>query len=484
MSLPAITSPHAQVIACTRLSTGKQEFAYGRSVQVADLQAFTNRHGLNVAGYIHEVQSGADAIADRDVVQDYYRLAREHPGLGFVFPRVDRLGRLAELIITIARELITRKARVYVVGFDRPLDPKSPDWLMFQFQALTAEQNYVGLITNLKAGQLRKAAEGRWPHGKPPWGYRLARDERGRAILPEPIPERIPIIRRVFELSREYGKNAVADIMRKEGHEAPTPAGWTSGTVQNILNNQRYQGFAMFGPHVITFPGIVTPEEYAETRRAVQDRTHARVKSRADHLLTGLARCPECGAAMTWLGVLSWQGKKHGTGERYGYYRCWQAAYGLSKGAKGCPNRKYHRDTSIEEEAWRQFMDTMTTPAHLARFYTPVAPDKPNHAPRIEQLKEQMAQAFTRALEANIPADVLERSLKPMRSELARLEAEQDAPAPAPPDVDFHAIAAEWFELLHLATPEERRALMVAAQARFTLLDEGPRLDSVSLPQA
>lgn len=50
--------------------------------------------------------------------------------------------------------------------------------------------------------------------------------------------------------------------------------------------------------------------------------------------------------------------------------------------------------------------------------------------------------------------------------------------------VDFQSVAAEWFELLHLATTEERRALMVAAQARFTLTDEGPRLDSISLPQA
>jgi len=173
-------------IGCTCLSDQSQTNGCGADVQARGVHNFAQAHSLVVGEIIDEVRSGANALADRDVVQDYYARAKQTPGQAFIFPRVDRL---AELIIGIARQLLHHGAQVWGLGFERPLDPKSPDWLMFQFKAMMAELDYLGIIQRTMSSKIAKAQRGDWPSGRVPWGYRMTRDERGKALLSEPHPE-------------------------------------------------------------------------------------------------------------------------------------------------------------------------------------------------------------------------------------------------------------------------------------------------------
>lgn len=428
-------------IGCTRLSDQSQTNGYGADAQAADIRQFAQLHGLVIGEIIDEVRSGATDLADRDVLQDYYARAQRTPGQPFVFPRVDRLGRLAELIIGIARQLVRYGAQVWVVGFDKPLDPKAPDWMMFQLKAMMAEQDYLSIMQRTMSGRIAKAQSGGWPSGRPPWGYRLVRDERGKATLPEPHPERAPAVRRLFELRTELGAHDTAQTLRQEGWPAPG-SGWTRDAVRRIAMNPGYAGDWTFGAITLHIPPIITAELFEASQRNNRERFIHR-GPRSEHLLSGVAYCAACGAAMSRTATSS---RRLTPGEERWYYRCWRIRSDRQK----CTASPYYRQPILEGMVWAEFVATATDPGELEtllRQAEPVAPDLSLLAQQAE-LDAAIARAwepYTRGV-PGVTFEMAQAAAGPYVGQKALLAQQQPVVAPV---VDVQAMAEHLGQLLH-----------------------------------
>ena len=466
-------------IGCTRLSDRSQVNGYGADVQANDIRHFAGQHGLVVAEIIDEVRSGATDLADRDVVQDYYLRARNTPGQPFIFPRVDRLGRLAELIIGIARQLIRYNAQVWVVGFDRPLDPKAPDWLMFQFRAMMAEQEYLSIMQRTMNAKIEKAEQGGWPSGRPPWGYRMVRNERGKATLPEPHPDRAPAVRRLFELRADLGSHETAQTLNREGWARPNNStAWTRDAVRRIGRNAGYAGNWAFGAITLQIPPIVTPEMFEAVRRNSRERTLHR-GPRADHLLSGVAYCAACGAAMSRVGTARSR-LPDGALSRW-YYRCWRVRSDRQK----CTATGYFRQTDLEAMVWAAFVSTATDPEKLRTLLIEEAPGAPDLAGTEQQAELEAAIArawepYTRGV-PGVTFEMAQDASRPYVEQKARLAQQQPVLMPV---VDVEKVAGHLAELLHQTlTHEGQRAWLKTLHVKAYINRTGVDRITLDIPK-
>lgn len=436
--------------------------------------------GLNVVEVVQEVMSGATDLDKRPEVQAYYARAQATPGQAFIFPRVDRLGRLAELIITIARRLIRLKARVYVVGFRQALDEDGPEWLTFQFQSLIAEQNYLGLRVNLAKGKFQKASEGRWPQGRHPYGYRMSRDGRGRAVLPEPDPDHRLVYDRIVEACEAgIGAQTTAATLSREGMPPPRSGqGWSAKTVLSILKNPAYLGRLVYtGPEgeraTVTYPALITPTRWQALQVLITTRkTQRSPRTKFPALFGGRATCALCGGAMT---IQTYRGRA-GQMRDYGQYHCRNRSLRLhdGRGVTPCEHVRYHRVGEIDEAGWQALVQTLTDPLLLRRALEARAATPPEHHQRIAELKAQMASAVARTLALDLPDGVLESAIRPLKAELARLEAQQRQPLTPDVRVDAEALAAQYAgQLSGRDDLESRKQAVLNWNVRLRLNPEG-----------
>ncbi len=109
--------------------------------------------------------------------------------------------------------------------------------MMLQMLGVFAEFEHATIVDRITAGIERRAKEGRWYSGRPPFGYTLHDGQ----LVPDPITA--PIVRRIFALYTHdrLGTIAIAHQLRAEHAPAPT-AGWGHPAVHRVLTNPTYLG--------------------------------------------------------------------------------------------------------------------------------------------------------------------------------------------------------------------------------------------------
>lgn len=467
-------------IGCTRISTHGQRDGYGQADQAAEITRYAETHGYDLLEVVPEVESGARELAGRDAVQRYYQLADATPGLTFIFPRVDRIGRRAELILGIVRELHARRANVVILGF--PMDLRTREGLlMLTTLAGMAEFDYGGIRDRMEAGRRAKAQAGRWPHGTPPWGYQLARDARGVATLPEIIEDRAAAVRRAFELALEHGEAEIVRTMRAEGWPAPTSSGWVRKTVANVVTNPLYAGRRVYQGVTIEYPAVIEPDLMARVQTARERRRiHGGPKGAQPLLWSGHARCT-CGAA---IGRDQAQTTTQGERVRYPVYRCWRRNKARLTGqVEGTHAREIKAEWA--DQRWWDALTALLVNADALREIarpTHVAPPLPPE--RVEALEAAIARAYEplTAGAAGYTLAIAERLAQPYADELARLRADHAAQA-GNPEPDADALAAQFQDwLAEHRTWEERRELLRTLNVQVQIGPDGVAGFQVELP--
>jgi DNA invertase Pin-like site-specific DNA recombinase len=81
--------------------------------------------------------------------------------------------------------------------------------MMLQMLAVFAEFEHATIVDRISAGIERRAKEGRWFGGRPPFGYLFSNEER--MLVSDPV--KAPVVRRVFDLytRQRLGTRARAD---------------------------------------------------------------------------------------------------------------------------------------------------------------------------------------------------------------------------------------------------------------------------------
>lgn len=494
----SISNPRVTAIGATRVSTPAQMKQYGPDRQVEDIESEARRLGLSLATVIHEQISGATPVNDRETIQTYFDLAEKHPGLHFIFPKVDRIGRKVLPILQIIEGLQERRAVVHVCGVQA--DSYSNQWwFMINQLSAMAQFDHGNIRENMARGKRLKAQSGQWAHGLPPYGFELIRDpQSGRVLEVAVVEAQAAAVRRIYELAVMYGAGKIKEILEAEGFPPPAlpksfegrttrnESQWSTTTIKNILKNPAYSGRYVLGRHadvppsewVITpVPVIVPLDQWERTRRILQTRAKERTSTRqgTTQLLSGFIRCAECGAALSWTNV---PGKRaDGSIYRSHYYKCWlsNSASAKRQNREVCQNKKFWRIHELDELAWEFLVSRVTDEAWLDRKMNgEAAPPSLDHSARIAELEAAIKRAFEPFAKGDLSYEVAQSLAQPYQEELRTLKAMLAVPVTSRPRVDVRVFSREVAAALRGALDVERkREAMSTFGVRFTVGPQG-----------
>ena len=320
-----------------------------------------------------------------------------------------------------------------------------------------------------------------------PKGERLQFTKRDKSRLVQGPPDRIKLIKQIFEwyVQEGVGYKCIADRLNLAG--VPTPMGgrrrtskeakWCSTTIMSILQNPVYTGdmvwnrtsFAKFhkisdgqavqtrnfpghGPshngqedwivHRNNHPAIITRTRFEQT----QKRREATAKfgyanthnvgrgARSPYLLTGLIHCTHCGHKWFGYTVNSGRKRKDGTNKKTLYYAC--GGY-VGKGKSVCPRRVVRKEwleewvvSKIEEMLKEHF----GTPEGLANIRGMIESEFESNAPQIgdelnqvEARERDVKQTISNLIEnlTSTNREYVDTRLVELKRELAVLESKR-----------------------------------------------------------
>lgn len=176
---------------------------------------------------------------------------------------------------------------------------RSEDRHRTAMDAVYSENEAEKLRERVLRGLKSRAAAGE-PHGKIPYGYKLALDERGHRIR-IPQPDEAQVLQDSAKWVRE-GLSLRAIVQRLNG-ESRTNRGrdWTSLELRRKLLSPTYAGFRVnHGTQVVaTWEPILSIEEHRAVTAILTDPERLTHRGATPvHLLTGIAVCGVCGGKM------------------------------------------------------------------------------------------------------------------------------------------------------------------------------------------
>lgn len=239
---------------------------------------------------------------------------------------------------------------VRYIAVNDNVDTMKDDNDIAPFKNILNEMYAKDISRKIRSARAVNAKQGKFLGSKPPFGYTRCPSDKHKLIIDEKPAQ---IISRMFEMfaSRDSGRH-ISEVFNNEGILSPrayfyqqigreNPLNesmtWNSNTVMQLLKNQVYIGNMVQGKRRVTSfktkSRAVVPEEdwivvedtheaivgkdvWARVQQKIASGKSPRVtKSGEISLFAGVARCADCGAAMTI------NTKQYG-GRTYYIYKC------------------------------------------------------------------------------------------------------------------------------------------------------------------
>lgn len=211
-----------------------------------------------------------------------------------------------------------------------------------QMMGAISELDRNTILENAMMGLTQRARSGKH-NARPPLGYRivtLSQIGRKRNTKMEIFPEEAALVRRIFEqFASGHGLRSIANSLNRDGYRTKKRKPFTICAVSDILDNPFYVGTVTYlkytqyskkrrkgkNANPIIAEGqhepLISEEVWTKVRFLRQQKSAVSEKRfHGNLLLTGLLRCPSCGAAMT--------GSRTNNKDKYGnpiprfYYSC------------------------------------------------------------------------------------------------------------------------------------------------------------------
>ncbi|BCO43900.1 hypothetical protein MINTM020_47550 [Mycobacterium paraintracellulare] len=233
-----------KVVAYVRVSTAKQQEAYGPEIQRADISAWAKAGGHKIVSWQEDAISGASELHDRVGWCAAADLVKAGKAAGIVVARLDRLARdllvqevLLRRLSDFGGVILSSRANENEMLNGESNDPTRK--LVRGMLALVNEYDREMTVCRLAAARQAKAARGGYAHGALPYGYRTVKG----ALVPEPAEQ--AALSRMRELQAVgYSTREVARVLAEEGHPTKRGGQWSSPTVARILNRANREGSA------------------------------------------------------------------------------------------------------------------------------------------------------------------------------------------------------------------------------------------------
>jgi hypothetical protein len=185
--------------------------------------------------------------------------------------------------------------------------------LVENIMASIAQFYSANLAEEVKKGMRMLVEKGGWPH-LPPRGYRIVRDEAGKAHIE--TNDEAPAIKYAYEryATGLYSLHDVRDLLAEKGFLSSSGHPIPVAAAHRLLMNPFYAGRVRWKgvEHQGKHPAIVPEELFLRVQKILRQRHRdCGEKGKLHFLMRGVAVCAECGSKMT--------AERH---DRWSYYRC------------------------------------------------------------------------------------------------------------------------------------------------------------------
>lgn len=341
----------AKVYIYTRVSTAMQIDGYSLEAQCTRMRAFAEFNEYEIAGEYEDAGKSGKSIEGRDEfnrMMEDIKTGKDDVSFVLVF-KLSRFGRNAADVLSTLQTMQDFGVNLICVedGIDSSKDAGK---LMISVLSAVAEIERENIRVQTMEGRIQKARDGKWNGGFPPYGYSL---KDGVLEINE---EEALAIRTIFEqwVSTDIGANGLAKYLENHGirkiprHNGKNPL-FDAALIRNIIKNPVYCGKIAYGRRktekvhgtrneyklveqddYLVVDGLhegIVPEEMwnqAQVKMIAQAKKYEHVNKAKDtrtHLLSGLVKCPICGAGM--YGNKSIKHRKDGTKYKdFFYYGC------------------------------------------------------------------------------------------------------------------------------------------------------------------
>lgn len=333
----------------TRVSTSMQVDGFSLDAQKEKLRKYAEFQEFLIAGEYSDEGKSGKSIEGRPQFQEMLNdIAESKDNVEYVLVfKLSRFGRNAADVLNSLQQMQDYDVNLICVedGIDSSKDSGK---LMISVLSAVAEIERENILVQTMEGRKQKAREGKWNGGFAPYGYKLV---DGELKIAEDEAEVIRVIYDKF-IHTTMGAATVAKYLNRQGYvkkkrQNGTLDAFTAHFVKIVLDNPIYCGKIAFGRrktekiqgsrnqyHVVKqdeYPvyegiheGIISEEDWllAQEKRKKTGIKNEKIYSvEHQHLLSGILRCPQCGAAL--YGSVNRKRKKDGSFYRdYWYYAC------------------------------------------------------------------------------------------------------------------------------------------------------------------
>ena len=335
----------------SRVSTVMQVEGYSLDAQKERMRAFAAFNGYEVVREYEDAGKSGRSIESRFHFQEMIKdIKSGKDGISYILVyKLSRFGRNAADVLNTLQ--VMQDYGVNLICVEDGIDSsKDAGKLIISVLSAVAEIEKENIRIQTMEGRMQKAREGKWNGGFAPYGYKIV---DGKLEINE---EEAKAIRIIFDqyINTDTGANGISKYLENHGiRKIPRQNGkaelFSAAFVRQILRNPVYCGNIAYGRRKIEkvigtrddyhlvpqkeyllVPNAHQPivsEEYwnkAQKKLESQAKKYEKVNSSKNekvHLLSGIVKCPECGAGMH--SNVNKKKKKDGSNYKdFFFYRC------------------------------------------------------------------------------------------------------------------------------------------------------------------
>ena len=374
-----------------RVSTAMQIDGYSLDAQRSRMKAYADFNDYEIVGEYEDAGKSGKSIEGRmqfrQMMEDV-KSGKDNISYVLVF-KLSRFGRNAADVLSTLQ--VMQDFGVNLICVEDGIDSsKDAGKLMISVLSAVAEIERENIRVQTMEGRIQKAREGKWNGGFAPYEYQLV---NGKLEINE---EEAVAIRTIYDqyVNTDIGSNGISKYLENHGirkiqrQNGKNPL-FDAHLVRLILKNPVYCGKIAYGrrktekvhgtrneyhlveqENFLLVDGLheaIIPEDVwnaAQAKLIAQAKKYEHVnkgKNERTHLLSGIVKCPICGAGM--YGNKSIKYKKDGTKYKdFFYYGCKHR--GMQRGHK-CDYRKQIREELLDDAVAEVIVKLVSNP-HFA----------------------------------------------------------------------------------------------------------------------
>lgn len=375
-----------------RVSTTMQIDGYSLDAQRARMKAYADFNDYEIVGEYEDAGKSGKSIEGRlqfNQMMEDVKSGKDNVSYVLVF-KLSRFGRNAADVLSTLQ--VMQDFGVNLICVEDGIDSsKDAGKLMISVLSAVAEIERENIRVQTMEGRIQKAREGKWNGGFAPYGYKLV---NGKLEINE---EEAVAIRTIYDqyVNTDIGSNGISKYLENHGirkiqrQNGKNPL-FDAHLVRLILKNPVYCSKIAYGRRKTEkvhgtrneyrlveqddfllvdglHEAIISEEVWnaAQAKLMAQAKKYEHVNKGKDertHLLSGIVRCPVCGAGM--YGNKSIKYKKDGTKYKdFFYYGCKHRS--MQRGHK-CDYKKQIREELLDDAVAEVIVKLVSNPQFAA----------------------------------------------------------------------------------------------------------------------